>query len=156
MITKHMKTAVVTELAMETPCLPPEDRTRLYTMLTDTFAVEMRDALPDGWKLRVLLRDGSTDAPAAAADAKENWGAIAAKMDEMAYTVSVSLPIHEMLVEGGSLPAIREGLCYLLGRLGTAVGESTGRIPLVVSSFAYAKNYRENQIDNARILPVIH
>lgn len=161
MITKHMKTAVVTELAMETPCLPPEDRTRLYTMLTDTFAVEMRDALPDGWKLRVLLRDGSPDADTPDADspvggAAENWGAIAAKMDEMAYTVSVSLPIHEILVEGGSLPAIREGLRYLLGRLGTAVGPCGGRIPFTVSSFAYAKNYRENQIDNARILPVIH
>ena len=84
MITKHMKTAVVTELAMETPCLPPEDRTRLYTMLTDTFAVEMRDALPDGWKLRVLLRDGSTDAPAAAADAMENWGAIASALSDWA------------------------------------------------------------------------
>ena len=62
MITKHMKTAVITELAMETPCLPPEERARLYTMLTDTFAVEIPDTLPDGWKLRVLLRDGSPDA----------------------------------------------------------------------------------------------
>lgn len=156
MITKHTKTAVITELAMETPCLPTDARTRLSTILTDTFDVAISDTLPSGWKLRVLLRDGSPDTAAPTVETTENWGRIAEKMDEMAYTVSVSLPIHEMLIEGGSLPAIHEGLCYLLRRLGTSVGHCNGRIPLTVSSFAYAKNYRENQIDNARILPVIH
>ena len=154
MITKHLKTAVITELAIETPCFAEADRERLRAMLADTFAVVLQDGKSgDLWRLRVLLRDGNR-ADTVHTDG-ENWGAIEAKMDEMAYTVSVSLPIRELLVEGGSLPAIWEGLYYLVRRLGTSVNGTNRKAAMTVSSFAYAKNYRETAIDNARILPGI-
>ena len=152
MITKHLKTAVITELAIETPCFAEADRERLRAMLADTFAITLQDGKSgDLWRLRVLLRDGNR----AVHTDGENWGAIEAKMDEMAYTVSVSLPIRELLVEGGSLPAIWEGLYYLVRRLGTSVNGTNSKAAMTVSSFAYAKNYRETAIDNARILPGI-
>ena len=154
MITKHLKTAVITELAIETPCFAEADRERLRAMLADTFAITLQDGKSgDLWRLRVLLRDGNR-ADTVHTDG-ENWGAIEAKMDEMAYTVSVSLPIRELLVEGGSLPAIWEGLYYLVRRLGTSVNGTNRKAAMTVSSFAYAKNYRETAIDNARILPGI-
>lgn len=157
MITKHLKTAVITELALETPCFTDGDRERLQTMIAATFAVTVKDGgSGDLWRLRVLLRDGKQAKPGELPTDSKNWGAIEAKMDEMAYTVSISLPIREILVEGGSIPAIWEGLYYLVRRLGTSVNGADGKTSMTVSSFAYAKNYRETAIDNTRILPVIH
>lgn len=141
MITKLFKTTVITELCLELPCFAETDRERLRNWLCDTFAVSLTEGGEGIWKLRVLLQDGSAGAD---------------RMDEMAYTVSVSLPIREILVEGGSLPAIWEGIGYLLQRIGTSVSFADGRDQMVVSSFAYAKNYRETPIDNARILPMLH
>ena len=83
MITKHLKTAVITELAIETPCFAEADRERLRAMLADTFAVVLQDGKSgDLWRLRVLLRDGNR-ADTVHTDG-ENWGAIEANMAEMA------------------------------------------------------------------------
>lgn len=140
MITKNVKSSVITEICLELPALDTADRARICRMLSDTFAVSVADRSDSEkiWKLRAELPQGS--------DA----------MDSMAYTVSVSLPMHEILIEAGSVPALWEGIGYLFSRIGATALPENGRLSMTVSSFAYSKNYRETPVDNSRILPMLH